>query len=103
MDALLWLILILAVVILAPLVPYVLRKIDSRRQLRGDIPERKADENMNLNTPHPGRAGKKQIHAEYHGPPITEQTDPRQGMPRAGDFFICGIRILPGGLPPLHA
>lgn len=54
MDALLWLILILAVVILAPLVPYVLRKIDYRRQLRGDIPERKADENMNLNTPHPG-------------------------------------------------
>lgn len=54
MDALLWLILILAVVILAPLVPYVLRKIDSRRQLRGDIPERKADENINLNTPHPG-------------------------------------------------
>lgn len=54
MDALLWLVLILAVVILAPLVPYVLRKIDSRRQLRGNIPEREADENMNLNTPHPG-------------------------------------------------
>lgn len=54
MDALLWLILILAVVILAPLVPYVLRKIDFQRQLRGNIPERKADENMNLNTPHPG-------------------------------------------------
>lgn len=54
MDALLWLILILAVVILAPLVPYVLRKIDFQRQLRGNIPERKADEDMNLNTPHPG-------------------------------------------------
>ena len=54
MDALLWRILILAVVILAPMVPYVLRKIDSRRQLRGNIPERKADEDMNLNTPHPG-------------------------------------------------
>lgn len=54
MDALLWLVLILVVVILAPLVPYVLRKIDFQRQLRGNIPERKADENMNLNTPHPG-------------------------------------------------
>lgn len=54
MDALVWLILILAVVILAPLVPYVLRKIDFQRQLRGNIPERKADEDMNLNTPHPG-------------------------------------------------
>lgn len=54
MDALLWLILILAVVILAPLVPYVLRKIDFQRQLRGNIPERKADKDMNLNTPHPG-------------------------------------------------
>ena len=54
MDALLWLILILAVVILAPLVRYVLRKIDFQRQLRGNIPERKADEDMNLNTPHPG-------------------------------------------------
>lgn len=54
MEAWMWLILVLAVVILAPLVPRILRKIDSERQLRGNIPERKAPENLNTNTPHPG-------------------------------------------------
>ena len=42
MEAWMWLILVLLVVILAPLVPHILRKIDSERQLRGNIPERKA-------------------------------------------------------------
>lgn len=54
MHAWQWLILVLVVVIVAPLVPRILAKIDAKRQLRGDIPERKAGENMNLNTPHPG-------------------------------------------------
>ena len=49
-----WLILVLVVVILIPVVPRVLAKIDAKRQLRGDIPERKADANFNPDTPHPG-------------------------------------------------
>lgn len=56
MQAWQWLVLIVVVVILAPLVPYVLRRIDFQRQLRGNIPERKADANLNPNTPHPGDA-----------------------------------------------
>lgn len=54
MQAWQWLILVVVVAVLIPLVPYVLRKIDFQRQLRGDIPERKADANLNPNTPHPG-------------------------------------------------
>lgn len=53
MTNFLWLILILVVVIFAPVVPYVLRKIDAKRQLHGSIPERKAKENFNPKTPHP--------------------------------------------------
>lgn len=54
MQAWQWLILVVVVAVLIPLVPYVLRKIDFQRQLRGDIPERKADADLNPNTPHPG-------------------------------------------------
>ena len=54
MQAWQWLILVVVVAVLIPLVPYVLRKIDFQRQLRGDIPERKADASLNPNTPHPG-------------------------------------------------
>ena len=42
MQAWQWLIVVLVVVILVPVVPRVLAKIDAKRQLRGDIPERKA-------------------------------------------------------------
>ena len=41
MTAMQWLILIVAVVILAPLVPWALRKLDFARQVRGSRPERK--------------------------------------------------------------
>lgn len=54
MQAWQWLILVVVVAVLVPLVPYVLRKIDFQRQLREDIPERKADAGLNPNTPHPG-------------------------------------------------
>ncbi len=54
MQAWQWLILVLVVVILAPVVPRVLAKLDARRQLRGEIPERKASENFHPDTPHPG-------------------------------------------------
>ena len=40
MTAMQWLILIVAVVILAPLVPWALRKLDFARQVRGSRPER---------------------------------------------------------------
>lgn len=54
MQAWQWLVVVLVVVILAPVVPHVLAAIDTKRQLRGDIPERKADETLNPHTPHPG-------------------------------------------------
>lgn len=54
MQAWQWLILVLVVVILVPVIPRVLAAIDAKRQLRGDIPERKADENFRPDTPHPG-------------------------------------------------
>lgn len=54
MQAWQWLILVLVVVILMPVVPRVLRAIDTRRQLRGDIPERRADAAFNPDTPRPG-------------------------------------------------
>lgn len=54
MQAWQWLILVLVVVILAPVVPRVLAKLDARRQLRGEIPERKASENFHPDTPYPG-------------------------------------------------
>lgn len=54
MQAWQWLVVILVVVILAPVVPRVLARIDAKRQLRGEIPERKASENCNPDTPHPG-------------------------------------------------
>lgn len=56
MQAWQWLVLVLAVVILVPLVPCVLRKIDFQRQLRGDIPERKADPNRKTAVPNDGKS-----------------------------------------------
>lgn len=41
MTAMQWLILIIAVLLLAPLVPWALRKLDFARQVRGKRPERK--------------------------------------------------------------
>lgn len=57
MQAWQWLIVVLIVVILVPVMPRVLAKIDAKRQLRGDIPERKASENFNPDTPRPGDGG----------------------------------------------
>ena len=54
MQAWQWLVLVLVVVILAPVVPRMLAKLDARRQLRGEIPERKADASFDPDTPHPG-------------------------------------------------
>lgn len=54
MQAWQWLLLVLAVAILAPVVTHLLAALDTRRQLRGDIPERKADATLNPHTPHPG-------------------------------------------------
>lgn len=42
MTAMQWLILIIAVLLLAPLVPWALRRRDFARQVRGSRPERKA-------------------------------------------------------------